>query len=274
MDPHAPYSSPDVPPEVRAEHPGGWLTRRPHWYDHMQYEEEETRARYQEFCRMMYAEEVRYADRWVGELLRGLKEAGVYDNSVVVITSDHGEELFDHGEFEHGHSMHEEVLRVPLLVKWPEGWPSDHLVTQTVGLAALGHTFLELARAEPMGRAGEPGIPARNGGPGAEVYSEGVFYGLEMTALTTDDYRIIFHPYEDSAGQRFEVYDRKRDRSEQHDLANTEVASKLRKRLEHRTEAARIAAGQWHVDGDQEFETIDLSEQSRSKLRTLGYLGD
>lgn len=273
MDPHAPYSSPDTPPELRAKYPPTWLTRRPHWHEEMQYEDEETRARYQEFCRMMYAEEVRYADRWVGELLRGLKEAGLYHNSLVVITSDHGEELFDHGQFEHGHSMHEEVLRVPLLIKMPEGRPADPVVTQTVGLAALGQTFLELAGADPSGPAGETRIPLRDGAPGAEVYSEGMLYGLEMTALTSDDYKIMFHPYGDSAERRFEVYDRKSDRGEHHDLAGTAVASGLREQLERRTEAARLASAQWERRGGS-FRSIDLSEESQSKLRTLGYLGD
>ena len=116
----------------------------------MQKGDPETRARYQEFCRKMYAEEVRYVDRWFGDLLAQIRDADWYESSLVVVTSDHGEELFDHGGFEHGHSMHEELLRVPLLVKWPTAAEADEQVSQTVGLVDLAPTFLEFAGAPPM----------------------------------------------------------------------------------------------------------------------------
>ncbi len=274
LDPHVPYNSPETPAELRAQYPSSWLTRREYWYAGIVRREEETRARYQEFCRVLYAEEVRFADRWVGELLSGIKAAGLWDSSLIVITSDHGEELFDHGHFEHGHSLYEESLWVPLLVKWPKGHESGEKVTQTVGLIGLGSTFLEAAGV-PSEKDSAQGLPQRDGGPDMEIFSEAMFWGTERTALTTGDYKIIYHPYRRSDRQRFEVYDRRHDRWERRDLADDpEEAAGLRDRLTGLTAEANTAAGRWKHSTKQEFKGIDLSDATLEKLRTLGYIGD
>lgn len=62
---------------------------------------------------------IRYETDEVGTFLEGLKRAGRFDSALIVLTADHGEELFDHGGFSHGYSLHREVLRVPLWVKLP-----------------------------------------------------------------------------------------------------------------------------------------------------------
>jgi arylsulfatase A-like enzyme len=219
----------------------------------------------------MYAEEVRYADRWVGELLTGLKALGTYDDSLIVITADHGEELFDHGGLDHGHSMHEEVVSVPLLVKWPGGVTGDKLVTQTVPLMAVAGTLLQLARAPGLNE-GDQALPTRDQGSVSEVYSEGIMYGTEHTALTTDDYRIIYHPYDASRQDWFEVYDRRRDRRERHNLADTEAAWGLRSRLKQLTEAAERAAVQ--AGGGPGARRFPLPDGMKRRMKSLGYVGN
>ncbi|MDH4180149.1 MAG: sulfatase-like hydrolase/transferase, partial [Armatimonadota bacterium] len=239
----------------------------------MRRQDEKTRARYQDFCRRLYAEEIRYTDRWVGELLDALRETVDFDNSLVVISSDHGEELFDHGQFEHGHSLYEEVLRVPLLVKWPLGWEHEKSVTQTVGLISLGRTFIDAAGVPPE-MDSVPGLPRRDGGLDTEIFSEGMFWGSERTALTTGDYKIIYHPYAHESRPRFEVYDRRHDRAEQHNIAESEDAAALRERLVRLTRDSETAAKQWQPSREQEFRGIDLSNATREKLKALGYIGN
>ncbi|MCJ7750208.1 MAG: sulfatase [Armatimonadetes bacterium] len=271
LDPHTPYESPKTPENLRHAYPAEWETARRDWYEEMQDAPAEERARYQQFCREMYAEEVRYADRWVGEVLAELKRRGTYDTSLVVILSDHGEELFDHGGFEHGHSMHEEVLRVPLLVKWPKGIGADRTVGQTVALGSLAATALETAGCPPMeGRQVEP-LPRRDGGSGAEVFSEGTLHGPEQTALTTDQYKVIYRPGADEGGGAFEVYDRRNDRGERRDLAGTEAAAELRARLKALTEEAHAARAKRAAAGAPK---IEMSEDERRRLKSLGYLSD
>lgn len=66
-----------------------------------------------------YDTAVRYSLDTVSELLDLLRSQDLYDGSVIVVTSDHGEELFDHGGFSHAYSLYEEVVRVPLWIKLP-----------------------------------------------------------------------------------------------------------------------------------------------------------
>lgn len=69
----------------------------------------------------LYAREVQFADAWVGRLLAELDALGLKERTVIVVTADHGEELNDHGGFEHGHSLRPEVTAVPLIVRRPGG---------------------------------------------------------------------------------------------------------------------------------------------------------
>ena len=274
LDPHCPYDAPDTPPRLRARYPSHWVARRERWYQGIRQAPAGTRRRYQEFCRVMYAEEVRYVDRWAGELLKGLRGAGVYENSLVVMAADHGEELFDHGGFDHGHSMHEEVLSVPLLVKWPRGVAADKRVTQTVASAELAGTLLEFAHAPDLNGHKVQALPRRDGARGCEVYSEALLYGLEQTALTTDGYRVVYHPYGGPRGGRFEVFDRRADRQERHDLAATGAASELRSRLKALAQSAQAEARRWQASRGEEARPFQLSEQAKERLRALGYVGD
>jgi hypothetical protein len=74
----------------------------------------------QEILRFLYGEGVRHTDAQLGVLFADLEELGLFDDLMIVVTSDHGELLLEHGRTLHG-SYWDEVLRVPLLVKWPDG---------------------------------------------------------------------------------------------------------------------------------------------------------
>jgi arylsulfatase A-like enzyme len=69
------------------------------------------------FLRAAYRAAVEEADRAVQRLVEGLRQADVLEDSVLVVTADHGEELLDHGIVGHGQSLHEELIRVPLLIR-------------------------------------------------------------------------------------------------------------------------------------------------------------
>jgi arylsulfatase len=272
LDPHTPYDAPTTPKALLSQYPRMWQADRPKWYDQIRYMNDDLQSRYQLFCRKMYAEEVRYADRWLGELLKGIKAAGLYDNSLIVISADHGEELFEHGEFAHGHSMHREVLHVPLLVKWPQGVRADRRIRQTVSVSGLAGTFLDVGRAQSATRR-LPGLPRRAVGKGAEVYSEAALYGKEQTALTIDRYRVIYHPYAKSARNQFEVYDRGKDPRERKNLVRTSAASSLRARLKQLTDKAHAEARKRYGADRKRSPRRVLTEKEKRQLRSLGYLG-
>lgn len=117
FDPHVPYSPPErflptgkVPPGIGTS------------FDQHVEVVAGTRlltAEEREWVRRLYLAEVRYLDEQVGLLIDDLKRLGLYEDALIVFTSDHGEEFWEHGAYQHGHSMYDEVVAVPLLVKFP-----------------------------------------------------------------------------------------------------------------------------------------------------------
>jgi len=68
----------------------------------------------------LYDAEIRYTDeKLIEPLLKKLKDTGLYDQSMIILTSDHGEEFYDHHGWEHGHTLYDELLKVPLIIKFP-----------------------------------------------------------------------------------------------------------------------------------------------------------
>ena len=162
-----------------------------------------------------YDGEVAAADAVVGELLDHLRQKGLYDRSVVVVTSDHGEGLGDHGEEQHSVLLYREAIQVPLLVKLPRGARAGDTVKTPVTLSDVAPTVLALL--------GLPPSPAMTGlsllGPaeGRTVYAETLYPRLH---LGWSDLRSLmdgrWHYIE---GPRPELYDLVADPGETRDLA-------------------------------------------------------
>jgi len=77
----------------------------------------------------LYDGEVSYTDHCIGEVINGLRASGLLDQTLLIVTSDHGENLGDHGLMSHMFSVHESILRVPLVVRYPGG---EHRGTESV----------------------------------------------------------------------------------------------------------------------------------------------
>jgi hypothetical protein len=167
-----------------------------------------------------YDGEVAAADAVVGRFLDFLKEKNLYDRSLVVFLSDHGEGLGDHGEDEHGILLYREEIRVPLFVKLPGAKMSGKRVAQPVQIADVFPTVLTA-----LGEKPPEGLPGRSlvdfvGGTGTtarRVYSETLYpryhFGWSDLASLTDDRHQYIH------GPRAELYDWRADPSEKKDLA-------------------------------------------------------
>ncbi|MBT6046097.1 MAG: sulfatase-like hydrolase/transferase, partial [Candidatus Scalindua sp.] len=69
----------------------------------------------------LYDAEILFMDHYIGQLLQKLKMENLYDNTLIIVTSDHGELFGEHGKFSHGHYLYQEELHVPLLIKYPTG---------------------------------------------------------------------------------------------------------------------------------------------------------
>ena len=102
-----------------------------------------------EQLRADYAGEVAYMDAQIGRLLDGLEERGVLDEALVVFTADHGEEFLDHGEWRHHGSLHEELVRLPFMVRFPAGMDVPPAPTEA-SLVDVTPTLLATLGLPPM----------------------------------------------------------------------------------------------------------------------------
>jgi arylsulfatase A-like enzyme len=91
---------------------------------------------------------IRYVDAEVGKLIDALKKKNLYDSSLIIFTSDHGEGLFEHKAWGHGHNVYEEASRVPLVVKFPKTMNLAGKVERVVQLADIFPTVIALLGGE------------------------------------------------------------------------------------------------------------------------------
>ena len=111
----------------------------------------------------LYDMEVRYLDRAIGELLAAIPPRTLAD-TLVVFTADHGEELYDHGWWLHARSVFEELIRVPLIVRWDRRLPAGRRLDGPVRLLDLAPTIVAAAGGRPAaGQAGVDLLPHLSG---------------------------------------------------------------------------------------------------------------
>ena len=168
FDAHEPLSPPDVPRRAwnRYVHRGGVMYGENAWVE----EKWELDAEGVVHLRAAYAEGVRRADAGLGELLRGLRERGLLESTIVVVTSDHGEQFGENGLFDHSNSLYPVLLHVPLVVRGP-GLPAGTVVEEAVSLRDAAATLLELTGGRTgtlpgTSFAGAWAAPAEDRGPG------------------------------------------------------------------------------------------------------------
>jgi len=177
---------------------------------------------YRSRFKLPYDGEIATADAVVGELVRHLKTRALYEKSLIVFLSDHGEGLNDHGEDEHGVLLYREAIHVPLMIKFPGSRRAGGSVRSPVALVDVFPTLVRtLALPAP---AGLPGVPLtepleRAGAAAAErrIYSETLYPRLHLGWSDLASLIDARHHYIESP--RSELYDVVSDPRETADLA-------------------------------------------------------
>jgi arylsulfatase A-like enzyme/predicted Zn-dependent protease len=211
-----------------------------------------------------YDGEIAHADEIVGSLIASLKRRALYDDALVVLLSDHGEGLGDHGEQEHGLFLYRETIRVPLVIKLPRQKSAGRRVAAPVQHIDLVPTILDALKLPPVPALhGRPLEPLFAGGtiPEQGLYAEALYaryhFGWsELYSLTDARYAFIRAP-------RDELYDLQQDPGERRNLASERDGT----RLAMRNALERLTAGKT-IDAPGE-----VSPEARERLRALGYVG-
>jgi tetratricopeptide (TPR) repeat protein len=209
-----------------------------------------------------YDGEVAYADALVGRFLERLRALGAYEESLIVLTADHGEGLGDHGEEEHGLFVYRESVQVPLVVRLPGGARGGTRVSDPVGLADVAPTILDLLGQAPLDADGRSLRPALDGDalPPQPVYSETLYpryhFGWsELYSAVDARHRYVRAP-------RPELYDLAEDPGETENLAAGRAAT-----------LQALDAWLEPLLGGPLPSPEDVDEDVRNWLQALGYVG-
>ncbi|MDA1260037.1 MAG: sulfatase [Planctomycetota bacterium] len=230
--------------------------------------------------RQLYDGETSYADEQIGRLVTRLQELGLDEDTVIAITSDHGEEFLEHGLMGHVHHLHEELVRVPMILAGP-GVPQGKRITRTAEMRFLGPTLMRLARAEDrtglpdadllddrawLGRENDPIFFTTH--HGRLPTPDGTNWGPEraLHGVRQADWFYVWAPAAEKAGASREfLYNRALDPAERNDLAAVEAdrCAHLRSLIEVWLD--RSLGGSLSGEAD---------EQDRADMRALGYVDD
>ncbi len=152
FDAHDPYLPPEPFETEFGDRPrrNPWIVKRP--WDLKNWTPDDMRAEVD-----AYDGAIAYMDRQLGALMAELDRRGLATNTLVIVTSDHGEEFREHGRVGHGHSLYRELLNVPLVLRFPGRVPAGADVREPVSLRDVPATILDL-----IGAGGPPLLPGRS----------------------------------------------------------------------------------------------------------------
>jgi arylsulfatase A-like enzyme len=270
LDPHKPYSPPpeylpegEAPPRI-----GNSFSRTHHVRDGTLVPTFVER----DWIRSLYRSEVEYIDDHVGMILETMRTLGIYDDALLVLTSDHGEEFWEHGGVAHSHSLHDELLWVPLIMKLPRSEHSGE-IEATVSLEGILPTVLDLCeiKYEPQSISGKSLQPAIYGDTAGlddlSVFSTGVAVYGEQESVIFENLKYVLHML---TGQE-ELLDSKTLAAYESPpgFSYPEQLARARTTIElHRGIAAHLRE-RYGIAGE---ETIELDPALREQLRALGYM--
>ena len=231
----------------------------------------------------LYDGEIAFGNYCVGEMVERLRDSGILDDTVVIVTSDHGENLGEHGCIDHTLSMYETVLHIPLLIRYPEQFKPGTRVGDLVSLVDITPTILDLCnvgdRVEELkpvetslARDGRPRrmfVIAENERPLAGIalmkskyptFDTNLF-DYRMRAMRTDVYKLIWN-----IGGSMELFDLQIDPGELNSLADTRVQARDKLHTMLTNWMNRIpSAGDISLLESQDKESLEI-------LRSLGYV--
>ncbi len=261
MDPHNPYEPPEpfdalFDPDYTGTVDGESI------FDAIHKLQFEATDRDKEHVVALYDGEIAYADNQISDLLDELEKRQVLQDALVIITADHGEELFERGDIGHGPTLYEEVLRVPLIMWQKQFEQPGAAVDSRVSLLDIVPTVLNVCGIQSRGALrGKPILPPAEKVGSDTVWAEvdeDILYTAHKRALIEDNWKII------TSGSSRELYDISSDPHETNDLSAA------------RKEMVELLAGKVD-DFSRKLErgaspVIELDDEKLKELESLGYV--
>ncbi len=215
----------------------------------------------------LYDGEIAWTDEHVGRIIDDLRRAGLLDETVVAVTSDHGTEFFEHGGKAHRMTLFDEVIRVPLIIRYPAGLPAGTRVAAQSRAVDVGPTLLELASlAAPDDIMGSSLLSLTESGPGRVAVSELFSVGRRMRSVRTRQWKLTDH----LQAQRRYYFDLVRDPRETRPLSDLAAGRGPEVVETYRTVLADIES--WRTRMPFETDPSTIPDEVRRQLESLGYI--
>lgn len=260
VDPHGPYE-----PPARFDRYGSHIDSRARgvtrWLNR-----EDLSVADKERIRSLYYGEIAFNDDSLGRLLDHLEESGIADETIVLFTSDHGEEFWEHGRFGHHKTLFEESIHVPLVLRYPGVVTAGERVSRPVETLQVAPTLLRLAGLEPsQGSRGllesspaDEAVYSQLRSDGRDLYSVRAFPWkliVDLAAGSKSLFNLVDAPGEGAVA----------DNAEQLRRLERHLAERLRSDAE-RFEEIHRGASQAPAAGE------DVPEDVLESLKALGYV--
>lgn len=202
----------------------------------------------------LYRGELHYVDHEIGRVLDALADEGCRDETMVIVTADHGEAFGEHGRWGHHPYMYDELLRVPLIIDDPNHEPET--IDKLVSLIDLFPTICDACGIEQPPELQGKNLYEKDEGVELATANSG-----ERLAARTSEWKCLWHIEE----RKIELYNLSSDPAETEDVSedNPDVVNWLRDEMEDYREAARST--------DTETPEVEESEDVKKRLRALGY---
>lgn len=268
MDPHGPYTP---PPGYVPDYPGtsaaeaydlmDELLARGWGLDYMPIEEE-----FANEFEMLYDGEIAYVDEYFGKIMAALEEEGLADETIVIVLNDHGEEFFEHGGYEHGHTLYPELIDMALIVRIP-----GRDLREAAAARYVSHVDIAPSVVDALGLAsdavfdGDSFLAASRSG-GETVYAEHVKRGTEKKAVRSEGWLLV----RDSVTGMRELYYLTSDPGAKENLAGKGLAEE---ELLGGEIASYVEATEKEAKAMGASSEMNLPEERKRRLRGLGYIG-
>ena len=273
-EPHSPYD-PEPPFDTRfgPDGPIPKAARRPpgdRWIVDVNQGRRALTADETDHLRRLYDGNLAYADQQVGELRRALEARGLWDRTVFIVAADHGEALLDHGWIGHNVQLHEESVRVPLVVRFPPAaGVGGRRVKALADLIDLGPTIADLFGALGTGGsdrafAGRSLLPVVEGAAGKSAVLSRTIWDRPIYARLDGRHKLIYDTR--TGGQR--LFDLEADPGETRDRAAAEPVAAAYHRQALQEAIARLARRPVTSGADE----AGMTREQCENLKTLGYV--